>query len=390
MNRLFSILIILFLGVTIAEAQNTVTPVEATSSSDGIYYSLPQAVLKVHVKVKRTDYYAGPLASYADEYLGKFDVSESDYSEYSVVEISMDDYAIPDPEQYYYVQFKAEGSKDSRALLMSLNSAGILSSINNQPVAINPEKGKTVAVNTQTDINKDDLFDFVAISPQRKIIDTSIRIITVDTSHVEEISYSARFEKKTLEEMAKEVAGKIEKILHDRYYISIGYQEVAYPAGTMKYMDGQLKKRQEAYTDLFLGKKVTGYEEYTFTVIPKKSEEIFSETICKFSKHSGVRSAASSLGKAINVVVTSLETTKKMAWHAESVMKAPKERKGIYYRIPEYANINVVFDNKEAFSDTRIIPQYGVVSFVPYANDMEFEIHPKTGALKKVGLKHID
>jgi len=77
-----------------------------------------------------------------------------------------------------------------------------------------------------------------------------------------------------------------------------------------------------------------------------------------------------------------------MAWHAESVLKAPKESKGIYYRIPEYANVEVLYMEEKIFSDIRLMPQFGVVSFVPYAEDMQIEIHPETGAIKSVHLKH--
>jgi len=234
MKKLFVLTLVLLLSIVLLKAQNTVTPVGESSSSDGIYYSLPQTVLKVHLKVKRVDYYAGPLASYADEYFGKENVQVEDNSEYSIVEISISDYSIPDADQYYYVQFKPQDLKRSRELVMSLNKAGVLSSVNDNKTFVNTPTQQVTLINEHAKINKDDLFDFVAVSPQATIVDTVVRIITVDTSNVKELTFNTRVEQKTNEELAKEVSEKIEKILHDRYFISIGYQEVAYPAGTMQ------------------------------------------------------------------------------------------------------------------------------------------------------------
>ena len=66
------------------------------------------------------------------------------------------------------------------------------------------------------------------------------------------------------------------------------------------------------------------------------------------------------------------------------VTNSSQKRKGIYYRIPGSATVSLISDDESLHSRRLSINQLGVVSFAPYSRNMGFELHPESGALKKI------
>ena len=76
------------------------------SNREGVYYSLPRTVIKVNVTVDRIENYKGPYAEYALKYRGLKNVVESSSVEYKITDIKVTTSAEPDPDQYYFVEYK--------------------------------------------------------------------------------------------------------------------------------------------------------------------------------------------------------------------------------------------------------------------------------------------
>jgi hypothetical protein len=373
-----------------SQAQITVMPADKSLSTNGVFYSLPKTVVKVSVTVEKESFYAGPLASYADEYLGLENVSTSDNNSFRIVELSVSKEEIPDSEQFYFIEFKPEEMKDKHQFSLALSENGLLTGFNHLTSEDEKSKKQTIV---SFDTKKEDrgkLFDYQDITGMKQVIDTVIRTITVDTTTIEEFQISKNWIKRTREEKARQAAERIEKILQDRYYLSIGYQEVAYEEGTMQYMDEQLERRQKEYEALFTGKTITSKQTYQFEFIPEKKKELSKEVLFRFSPNSGVRDASSSIGQPIHITAFDDKVTADIESKARLLTQTSKAKKGIYYRVPGYAMITIEADGEALFSNRMRINQLGVVSYAPYSRKMGFELHPSSGNIKKVELEYQD
>ncbi|HKK09359.1 MAG TPA: DUF4831 family protein [Bacteroidales bacterium] len=380
-----------FVFLTIAsQAQVTVTPANKSLSTNGVFYSLPKTVVNVEVTIEKESFYAGPLASYADEYLGLENVSTSDNNTFRITEIKVGKDEIPDADQFYFIEFTPDDMKDKHQFSMMLSENGLLTGFNHQVSVSDKGKDKTVVSlgNEKEDRNK--LFNYQDITGMQQVIDTVIRTITVDTATIEEFQISKNWVRKTREEKARQAAERIQKILQDRYYLSIGYQEVAYEEGTIEYMDNRLKERQNEYEALFTGKTITSKQSYQFEFIPEKSEKTAREVLLRFSPNSGVRDAKSTIGEPVYITVRDDMVTGTIESKARQLLQTSKAKKGIFYRVPGYAVVSVDADGESLFSRRMRINQLGIVSFAPISRKMGFELHPSSGSIKKVDLEFQD
>lgn len=364
--------------------QVNVMPADQSVSKNGVFYSLPKTVINLEVTVERESFFAGPLADYADDYMGLDNVNTSDELKYKIVEIALKKEVIPDPEQFYFIEFDRENMKEKHRFSVSLQEAGLLTGFNKESFDKKTEVKSVMQDDDDLDVDKKALFDYQAVQSVQQEVDTIIRQITVDTSMVSEMQTRKQWVRKTRKEKAQDVAERIQKIMQDRYYLSIGYQEVAYDEGAIRFMDERLKKRQQEYEALFTGKTVTSRQTYRFEFSPEKTKNIQEEALFKFSERSGVRNASSSIGEPVKIRIASDNITENIEKKAKMVAQSSQKRKGIYYRIPGSAMVSITSDEESLHSRRFSINQLGVVSFAPYSRNMGFELHPESGALKKV------
>jgi hypothetical protein len=208
--------------------------------------------------------------------------------------------------------------------------------------------------------------------------DTIIRRVAVDTVQKEQFFYRNRIIDRSTEDMALEALRKIEKIRESRYNLLTGFQETAYEAGTIKYMDGELKVLENEYLDLFRGKSTTDYYHYTFYFTPETSTSTVSKTLFKFSTGTGIIENRSGSGENVQIELIPNE----LAEPAGSFAKAGSEN-GIAYRLPGFA-IAKVKSESQNFIEKRIqINQFGVVRRLP-PGKFNAQFHPETGGIKSV------
>lgn len=388
--KFFSSLLGFILIAIALQAQVRVTPANKSLSTNGIFYSLPKTVVNVEVTIEKESFYAGPLASYADEYLGLGSVGTSDNNTYRITEIKVSKEEIPDSDQFYFIEFTPDDMKEKHQFGMMLSENGLLTGFNHQVSVSDKGKNKTVVSFGDEKEDRNKLFDYQDISGMQQVIDTVIRTITVDTATIEEFQVSKNWVRKTREEKARQAAERIQKILQDRYYLSIGYQEVAYEKGTIEYMDNRLKERQNEYEALFTGKTITSKQSYQFEFIPEKTEESAQEVLFRFSPKSGVRDAKSTIGGPVYITVLDDKVTAAIESKANQLLQASKVKKGVYYRVPGYAVVSIDADGESLFSQRMRINQLGIVSFAPISRKMGFELHPSSGSIKKVDLEFQD
>jgi len=368
----------------LAASQSTVMPANQSVSNDGIFYSLPQTVLKIGVEVEKQSFYAGPLADYADDYLGLEDVRTSDEQHYRITAVTFATETIPDPDQFYFIEFSPDEMKDKHRFSFALSEAGMLTGFNKETFGKREEVKATTVMAGDRSTDKEKLFDYQVVKGVQQVIDTVIRQITVDTTTIQELQTSRQWVRKTRKEKAQEVVERLQQIMQDRYYLSIGYQEVAYDKGAIQFMDERLKERQQEYEALFTGKTVTEKQQYHFEYIPEKTKKAESAVLFKFSERSGIRDAGSTIGTPVNIRIENDEVTGNIEKKARALLQSNKKRRGIYYRVPGYAAVSLTMDDDVFYRQRFRINQLGVVSFAPYSRKMGFDLHPESGALRQV------
>lgn len=109
-------------------AQTQVERLGKSNTDEGVVYTLPRTALHIVATSIKTSYTPGPLAAWAKPLL-RTDVSLQPSETYTLDDINIEPYGVPDTAQVYAVRLKARTS----APLISLSNEGILSAINAQP-----------------------------------------------------------------------------------------------------------------------------------------------------------------------------------------------------------------------------------------------------------------
>ena len=329
------------------------------TSQDGFYYVLPQTVLKIDLLIEKIQQKKGPLSEFTKEYLGTSDFIESNGVSYRLLNVQLDHFAEPDPEQIYYVQFPSDRPKDAKPMGFKLNLLGTL-------VAFDIEGGEETMV-TQTDLNQtiivsdqEDGFGYFAEYNRRKKVDTIIRKITIDTVTIDRFLFKTSWVDKSLKEKANEAAMQIAKIREARFNLITGYQEVNY-GESMKYMNQQLVLLEKKYLELFLGKELKTVETQAIYFIP--SEENNTKVLYKGSD-----------GSVLEVRLTNNGITNNLP------AKPLEKQDNIYYRIPESTLVEITENGTVHYKRKIPVSQYGVVAAAPL-NGTRLQFDPKTGSL---------
>jgi hypothetical protein len=213
-------------------------------------------------------------------------------------------------------------------------------------------------------------------------MDTVIKRISLDTTIIEQKFFRKTSAAKSVEQKAREAAEFILKLDESMYNLINGYQEVNYEKGTMEFMYNQMKSMKQDYLELFKGvKNVTG-ETFTFYFVVDKNNPI--ETLCKFSISKGILPKNATSGDIIQIQASSLNKTSTLKTEAEKLNLGQREAQGLYYRIPDKANVAIKIGGQVKIETPFIINQFGVVTFLPYTSIRNIGIDSNTGTLRRV------
>ncbi len=380
---IIGVFISLFLTSNI-NAQSIVTKAESATPNRGVFYSLPQTWFSFDITVQETEYFKGPYAEHAYKYLGLENVNMRDFSDFEIIDIQINSGTQPDPNQYYFVQFDEKVSnKDTRNLLMGLDKNGYLSVVNKAQDASTQKEASNMELfkYDQKDENNQGMFNYMIRPGMVEKVDTIIKVVTVDTAFVEDITFQSRFVERTAEEIAAEAAERIKGLRGDLRNLITGYQEVAYDGDAIRFMHEQLKKEEQEYMSMFTGKSVTRIHTYRYYYTPEKNDVGSNVPLFRFSKERGLVEGGSTFGSPVFINLKSNKTSLIVNTAAE---RASTTTKGFHYRIPEYGDIDIIHNNNTLARQRFLICQLGTVSFLPSSGNIQVEIHPETGALKWV------
>lgn len=354
---------------------------EAGHTLQGFYYALPRTVLIVDVTVVRTTETPGPYAQYAEKFLGLENVIKDKVQTYEIREVNIDQYAEPDPAEFYFAELDLEKNRKN-PLALYLHENGIVAGVNvpfdEQEYLLNSSlENKYGYFGTEATFNH-----FVESNLHEKV-DTVIQQVRMDTITVERRTLRRRLVEKSSEIKAKEVAEYILKIREKKFDLLSGFAEITYSREALKYMNDQLTQQENDYIELFAGLTTQSVMKYRYYFIPEKNTAGVPYTLFHFSEREGLLEEEQQSSQEVKIQISRSNTTRQPAVFLMNPDRGKNAETGFYYRIPEHGNVIVLKGNLPLAESRILINQYGIITCLPPV-DLKIEYYPNTGSIKSV------
>ncbi|MBQ6100787.1 MAG: DUF4831 family protein [Bacteroidales bacterium] len=343
MNRIITKITLALLALTMmggqlhAQFSTTYAKNVTPGQHNGLYYSLPQTMLKLDFVMEEIQMERSPYSDYASNYMGTAESVEYETRQYRLLDVKMSTVASPDPNALFFVTLgSARGGSKMRFDIMP---NGIIRSVGfDDPAA---EDIAPVAPQQSSCEEKETTY------PKSNLID----LVSMGKSNAQ---------------LAKEVADKIEEIRKAKFNLISGYYETAFNPETFKLMYEKLDAMEEEYTNLLLGNHVKKTVVKTVYVIPNK--EVPTQTVAKFSESEGVTVGTSGSGTPIMVQTLSMNTTAAINAPSQSAVELMSYENKVFYRLPEMANVKVTLGRDTLIEDRVVVNQLGAVLMAPLTN----------------------
>ncbi len=339
----------------------TTTPVYL----EGVVYTLPRTVIRVNVSAVKETFQPGPYCDYAEQMLGIKNVRKKAETRWIVNDINIETYSEPDPDQVH----KAMGDAAS---LLNLSENGCLAGINTAIKNEIREKVKTNLVGQKNTFNQSSKFS--------NFTDTPFYTPGDSTNNFRPVRVNDE----------QKMAEAVKRVLDSRRYqydIATGMMDEFPPDGeAYKVSLKELKKTEEDYLSLFIGK--SDYQEgmYSFDYVPGKTPGK-AEVIFRISEENGIVLPSDLSGKPVMI---EFETDKNLAQKYADGAKSDNPNageSGVYYRMPGQATIKIINDLSVVATARATIAQFGEIAPVPedfLYGDYSLQFYPETGAIKSI------
>ncbi len=355
------------------------------------FYSLPLTVVNIDVEIKKTEYTPGPYARYANRFLGLDDVILSASENHEIKNIKINSFAEPDPDQIYYINLPDDLSQKT---YIKMSEAGLIAGISKKPGSSIPEAAYQHAKDFVTHESKTNFNYYVDINLMERI-DTIVRYVFEDTATVQQKTYRRSLVEKSTEQRAREVAEHILEIREKKFDLITGFQEIPYSKDALEFMHTELSKLENDYLALFTGITSHSTTLYRFIHRPTKEDAAKEHNLFYFSANKGIIIDSDNNedifdGKALNLVYKTTDTGNLLRQKLQQSVETPyPATKGIHYRIPEYAEIDILMGSEVKAKARILINQFGLVNALP-AKNLEIDFYPGTGSIKLIGIEKVE
>lgn len=345
MNRIVTKFTVVLLALTFIvgqlHAQFTTTFAKNVTpgQSNGLYYSLPQTVLRLDFIIEEAQLMKGPLSDYASNYFEMEDVVDYETTEYQLLDVKMTPLASPDPNALFFVSITTVrgGGKMQFDVLPNgiIRSVGLGNDTETEEVLVPTPIQQKPQCCHEENANGEDFVGLLSAG-------------------------------KTNAQLAKEVADKIAEIRKAKFYLISGDVEMASNPETFKTMYKNLDVMEKEYTSLLLGKRVTRQVVKSVYVIPNK--EVPTQTVAKFSETEGLTLGTGGSGSMITVQTFSLNTTATINAPSQSAVESVSYENKVFYRVPETAQVRITCGNTILLEDRVLVDQLGAMLMAPITN----------------------
>jgi len=329
-------------------------------SAEGLFvYSLPRTTLAIKVVTKRTNIYSGPYFAYAEEFLGIKGAPKENSIEWKIDSINIIPLSEPDPDEMYAL--KTEKGFDYKSLF-DLTKAGII--LNPSIPALDLPNPVVIPKNPET------VPDFREMSMQgfySESADTFYKTIIKDSLSIKVPVIKPKTVSKSIKEKAHEAANVIMKIRQRRFEMILAEDETLPDVEVFKADLDMMKKIEEDYLDLFIGRRTTEFHVSWFSYTPVAITRESQFEIFRFSTKSGISDRT--VSSATPVFLTFEKDGRSKGLNEWLQNAIPPIKNHLFYRIPDAAVVNAIWKGDLLTSKKVLIYQFGaIVPFPVYEN----------------------
>lgn len=331
---------------------------------EGVVYSLPRTGIRVNVKATKETFWPGPYAAYAEQLLGIKNVKAKAAVNWAIEEVKIDVFSEPDPENTY---------KTMGLSLVSLSADGCLSGINTPSSGSKKDIVVTNTVGQKTVFGDNNSFEYFTDAPIYTAGDSTNNYRPVRLPEEQKISKAAQ---------------RVLECRRIQYEIAAGLVDEFHPDGeAYKLSLKELKKIENDYLSLFVGRSTYDKETFGFDYVPKSGK---SEAIFRISEENGIVPATDLSGKPVMI---EFDIDKDLSQKYSGMVKSDNPaagQSGVYYRIPGRATVRLINDMNIIATARVTVAQFGVIAPLPEEllnGEHIIEFNSETGAIKSIQRK---
>lgn len=345
-------LLLLTLSCCMVFAANAqISPLNNAQPTAGvIVYMLPRTAIKLRVDVMKESQVEGPYARFAQKYLS-VDLSKRVAESYTIERIIMMPFQEADPSQTYLLNMGA--LKNARANFLAFSNEGLVLPAGYQDGAMGQATFSTIPANVKT------FFDLGAEPNFVNESATYYNNVKTDTGYVRVPVQRSQLVEKNIEKKAEDAANAIFNLRKKRIELITGESDNI-PTDLGAALE-EMRKIEEEYLSLFVGKSYRSTETYYFTVVPDATQSKHSYIAFRFSETQGVVPSSNVAGRPI-MLELALEK-------GGSIKDVSRDDSGktpyIYYRIPQTVQVRLLNGQTVLLQDRLPVSQLGSLLSIP-------------------------
>lgn len=346
-----------------------------------VYY-LPQTTLEVSVSVVAETHVPGPYAKYAEKYLCIKNASTSQSSDIKIESVDVKEITQPDPNSCYAVIGGLESA-------VNCNLKGIIYGYNSTETPVIEEMSGRFFKNEQSGVKLPTYADYGVKRNFTGNTDTTYKVVEVDSVFQKIPVYNKVIVSKDEETKAEEAANYIIKIRKRLFKIITAQFETETPPTDIKIMIDELKRLENQYLELFVGKIEKRTFDYVFYYTPQANLTEEKVTIGYVTSDDVVVAQKVENSEPIYMTVKNSPATSEIGnFYGRQVgMKAEKEM-GLFYCVPSEVSVTVDFDDFTYFRNTYYIPQCGYKAHLSSSlfknKNLKIAFDDKYGTIKSI------
>lgn len=310
-----------------------------------LLYSLPQTVLDVSVEADETEILPGPYRQYASKYLGIQDVPTKPEYTWAITRVKVNMHLETDPD----FVFAAQGSfrPDVFPGLEKLMKDSMILDLSRNP-------NEYVTYNNVPEKTPEPYFTDLSIKRNFEAEkDVEVSMVMPDSNYLTRTTGKNALREKTLEQKAEEAANFLIKLKKRRFKMVAGMNDSTPQGEGMTDAIQELTRLEEAYLSLFIGKRTIYHHHRNYIFTPVNGKKTDRIVLFRFSDNEGFLDARETRGKP---VLVDLAGTSKIKGLEQSASFAHLDDNMILYRIPEVANIKLIYG--EAVLSEALMPVF--------------------------------
>ena len=334
-------------------------------------YVLPIVTYDVEVTMECAELIPGPLSRYAEEKFGvRPDITERG-QEWRVRTIRLVPRSVPDEDAKFVVE--ANGMYGSVAV--NLTPEGFLTGVGKSGADGKERTGEAVYRESgQPSLEVAGYVDFGLRSTKKEVLDSNFTMVEYEGEMRRQWDPIIRYELKDEADYADECAREIFNIRQKRLEAIATADRAA--------LD-ELRRLEDNYMSLFMGRRVSRKVVRHFAFTPKKDGE--SILLFRFSESGGIATKNNVAALPYVVEVRNAEVMSAQAGGG----RPEGTGAGITYRVPAVADLVLMKGEEEVLSVRAILPQLGRLAVFPVEvldnEGLYMEFYPEYGSLKGIG-----